>query len=1100
MIFEDRTGRRRRRATWGALLLVLVLALPVLMFVAGREVAPRFPGRPAEHASALPGPAPLAEIPAGAPARARLVFAAHEDPPGARSIEANHARIDAIVTDWFRLPGSGCVVEETVDAASRGWAAQRGADAPRVVARLANLRDDAWVKSGADTMLASPETRRCVARTVASRAQALGARGLNVDLESLAPASADGLVAFLAELRTALPPGDHLSIDVTPDDPSHDLVRLGAIADAVVLMAYDEHEESSGPGAPATPRWFGDVVDHALAAVPRERLVVGLGSYCYDWTTTAPRRAEALTYPAAVERARAAAALPAFQRGAGGAMFRYAASGASHEVWCGDGAAVHNQLLALRARGIDGWALWRAGSEDPSLWPVTAATTPAEVALALSDLRAERGATVEGEGEAWSLVAPPAPGRREVVLDGDGAVRTALTRSFPTGHLFRRLGGPSRREVVLTFDDGPDARSTPIILDALRAQSAPATFFVLGEQAIGQPALVQRIAREGHLLGNHTFHHPHVDQIDEAELLRELQATERVLEGELGRYSPLFRAPYTAAFDARDPDLLASHLPAFASGYTVVGAAVDPADWSAPGAEVIADRIVAGVEQGGRIVVLHDGGGDRAQTAAALGIAIPRLRALGYAIVPLDRHLGKDRDAIAGPIDARDEAISTGARAASVLSSHGPALLRALFGACTTIAAIRVLLLLVLALRRRRAARRDVPGAASTAAPLVTVLVPAFNEEKVLRATVRSLLASDHPRIEVLVIDDGSTDGTFAVAAALAAEDPRVRCLGKVNGGKAAAANHGIRHARGEIVVSVDADTIVARDAIRHLVGRLADPAVSAVCGNVEVGNVRSALTAFQAIEYVTSQNLDRAALAELNAIPVVPGALGAWRRDVLLAAGGYAHDTLVEDADLTLTVLRAGGRIEYEPRAVARTEAPETLAALWKQRFRWTYGTYQCLAKHRAGLLRGKGGWIALPNLLVFQVIFPLLSPVGDAVMILALACGNGAALLPCYLGFLGLDLVASVVAFRLDGKPLPWLALLLVQRFTYRQLMVLVCARAVLAAVAGRRHGWRKLARTGAVELVAGGSSFDAAREASVVEARRLDADPSSVHDIAA
>ena len=262
------------------------------------------------------------------------------------------------------------------------------------------------------------------------------------------------------------------------------------------------------------------------------------------------------------------------------------------------------------------------------------------------------------------------------------------------------------------------------------------------------------------------------------------------------------------------------------------------------------------------------------------------------------------------------------------------------------------------------------------------------------------------------------------------------------------------------------ADTVVAPEAIRRMVAHFVDPRVTAVCGNVEVGNVRSMLTAFQAIEYVTSQNFDRRAFAALNCIAVVPGALGAWRREAVLRVGGYGDDTLVEDADLTLSVLRAGGVITYEAGAIARTEAPESLGALWKQRLRWTLGTYQCLAKHRAALGTGTLGWIAMPNALVFQVLFPLLSPIGDLALLLSLGRGHLSAVASGYLGFLLLDLVASIFAFILDRKPLSWLPLLLVQRFSYRQFLYLVALRAMLGAVAGTRHGWRKLERTGTVD----------------------------------
>ncbi len=249
------------------------------------------------------------------------------------------------------------------------------------------------------------------------------------------------------------------------------------------------------------------------------------------------------------------------------------------------------------------------------------------------------------------------------------------------------------------------------------------------------------------------------------------------------------------------------------------------------------------------------------------------------------------------------------------------------------------------------------------------------------------------------------------------------------------------------------------------MVEHFADPDVTAVCGNVEVGNVRSWLTAFQAIEYVTSQNFDRRAFAALNCIGVVPGALGAWRRDAVLAVGGYSHDTLVEDADLTITILRAGGVITYEPRAIGRTEAPESLGALWRQRVRWTYGTYQCLAKHRAALMQGSLGWVALPNLLLFQVIFPVASPLGDAAMVHAIVTGQWSAFLSGYLGFLTMDVVASALAFRLDRKPLRWLTLLLVQRFTYRMFLYAVSLWSLVSAALGAHQGWRKLDRLGTV-----------------------------------
>jgi cellulose synthase/poly-beta-1,6-N-acetylglucosamine synthase-like glycosyltransferase len=375
-----------------------------------------------------------------------------------------------------------------------------------------------------------------------------------------------------------------------------------------------------------------------------------------------------------------------------------------------------------------------------------------------------------------------------------------------------------------------------------------------------------------------------------------------------------------------------------------------------------------------------------------------------------------------------------------------------------------VVMLGCLVLIQARKESKQLPAGFS---PLVTILVPAYNEGKVIERTITSILGAGYQNVEVLVVDDGSTDDTSEVTQRYAEKDPRVRLLQKPNGGKAHAANHGLAHASGEFVIAVDADTLVTAGSIERLVAHFVDPEVTAVCGNVEVGNVNSWLTRFQAIEYVTSQNFDRRAFALLNCVSVVPGALGAWRRDKVLAVGGYSSDTLTEDADLTLTVLQAGGRIVYEPRAIGRTEAPEKVEDLLKQRFRWTYGTYQCLYKHRKVFFHGTLGWIGLPNMVVFQVLFAAISPIGDLVMVLSLIRGDFEAFAAGYVAFLLMDVCGSLLAFVLDGKPVRWLWMLLIQRFTYRQMMYWVSLKAMLAAVRGARHGWKKLDRTGTVQL---------------------------------
>src|SRR5437667_5847843 len=209
----------------------------------------------------------------------------------------------------------------------------------------------------------------------------------------------------------------------------------------------------------------------------------------------------------------------------------------------------------------------------------------------------------------------------------------------------------------------------------------------------------------------------------------------------------------------------------------------------------------------------------------------------------------------------------------------------------------------------------------------------------------------------------------------------QVLILTKPNSGKADALNFGLEHLRDEeIFVGIDADTMIARDAISFLVPHFLEPKVGAVAGNAKVGNRVNLWTRWQALEYITSQNFERRALNTLGAVSVVPGAIGAWRTSAVRETGSYQTDTVAEDADLTMALLRNGYRVESEDQALAYTEAPVNANGLMRQRFRWSFGILQAVYKHRQVFARkGVLGWIALPNIVVFQIILPLVSPFID-------------------------------------------------------------------------------------------------------------------------
>jgi cellulose synthase/poly-beta-1,6-N-acetylglucosamine synthase-like glycosyltransferase len=350
--------------------------------------------------------------------------------------------------------------------------------------------------------------------------------------------------------------------------------------------------------------------------------------------------------------------------------------------------------------------------------------------------------------------------------------------------------------------------------------------------------------------------------------------------------------------------------------------------------------------------------------------------------------------------------------------------------------------------------------------------------------TIRSLLASDYSEYEIIVVDDGSKDRTSEIVRDQFAQEQRVRLFTTTNLGKAAALNLGMRNAKGEVVIALDADTIFAPQAIGTLAHRFHDAQLGAIAGNAKVGNRINIVTRWQALEYITSQNMDRRAFASLNCITVVPGAVGAWRSDLVERAGGFPSDTLAEDQDLTLQIRRLGYKIGYEEDAIAWTEAPDHLRSLAKQRFRWAYGTLQCMWKHRDALFRpryGTLGFIAMPNVWIFQILFPLVSPVMDLLLVYTLIAAtldrlqqpagysftNLRQVLFYYALFLAIDWVAASFAFLLEKRErwslLWWLFL---QRFCYRQVMYYVMIKSVAMATRGAVVGWGKLERKATAE----------------------------------
>ncbi|MGW2477250.1 glycosyltransferase [Streptomyces sp. NPDC001665] len=646
----------------------------------------------------------------------------------------------------------------------------------------------------------------------------------------------------------------------------------------------------------------------------------------------------------------------------------------------------------------------------------------------------------------------------EQVLDG-GPVIDARSTTEPA----KSLRIPDHR-IVLTFDDGPDPEWTPKVLDELKKYDAHGVFFVTGTMASRYPELVERMVREGHEVGLHTFNHPDLSYQSTSRIDWELSQNQLVLAGAAGIRTSLFRPPYSSFADAMDNKSWPVTQYIGSRGYLTVVNNTDSEDWKRPGVKAIIDR--ATPKHGkGAIILMHDSGGNRSQTVTALGKFLPEMQKRGYAFANLTDALGAP--SAHTPVTGFDLWKGKAFVWAVGVSEHITDVMVAGLAVIGVLVFARFGLMLVLSFIHARRVRGRGFRWGEPVTRTVTVLVPAYNEKKCIANTVRSLLASDYP-VEVIVIDDGSTDGTADIVQRMRL--PNVRVVRQRNAGKPAALNNGIRHARNDIIVMMDGDTVFEPTTVRELVQPFGDPRVGAVAGNAKVGNRDSLIGAWQHIEYVMGFNLDRRMYDVLRCMPTIPGAVGAFRRQALERVGGISEDTLAEDTDVTMALHRDGWRVVYAENARAWTEAPETVQQLWSQRYRWSYGTMQAIWKHRRAVIErgpsGRFGRVGLPFVSLFMVVAPLLAPLIDVFLLYGLVFGPTEKTVGAWLGVLAVQLVCAAYAFRLDRERMTHLLSLPLQQVLYRQLMYVVLLQSWITALTGGRLRWQKLRRTGVVE----------------------------------
>ncbi len=1012
-------------------------------------------------------------------AAVRAAFYDASDEQAYFSLKNNVSDLNMLLPLWMTIDSVADTVYVNNDI--RGSEIIKASGVP-VVAVISNFSGDDFNGAILHRILNDPAKRTRLINEIVAVIRQNHFAGVNIDFEELQESADEPLVNFMKELYGRMHPL-HLLVtqDVSPFNSDYNYKELAKYNDYLFLMAYDEYNSASVPGPVCSQKWIQAALDEAVNQIDPDKLILAIAGYGYDWGKGS--KGSDVTYAEALSIASESDAKVVFDSASYNLSYQYDdESGIPHTVYFTDAATNFNTMRFASEYELGGVALWRLGSADTRLWTfynkdLSDKAVDSFKYDALRNVQISYDVDYIGEGEILDVLTTPKAGRIDPTVDtAEDLITNEVYESMPSIFVIKKYGKKPKK-VVLSFDDGPDEKYTPQIIDILSKEHVPAVFFMIGYNALNNIPIVKRIYNEGFEIGNHTFTHPNIAEITQKRALLELNSTRLLLESITGHSTVLFRAPYNAD---SEPETMQELEPvAFAKDnkYLTVGESIDPNDWEkGVTADTIFNRVVR-QEQLGNIILLHDAGGNREQTVIALPRIIKYFKDKGYTFTTVADLVGETRAQLMPAVPKNNSYYYIQfsyymAEAAYWLAN----ILFYIFITCIIISIARILVLAYFATKEYwRERKNKLPPLSTT--PKVSIIVPAYNEEVNAVRSLNNLLKSDYPNFDILFIDDGSKDSTYEKVSSTFKEDKRIRVLTKTNGGKASALNYGIAQTDAEYVLCVDADTNIAADALHLLIRHFADDQVGAAAGNVKVVNEVNILTRWQSIEYITSQNFDRNAFASVNAITVVPGAIGLFRKKAIEDAGGFTSDTFAEDCDLTMRMLRAGYLIKNENDAIALTEVPETLNQFLKQRFRWSFGVMQSFWKNRDALFNsdyGTLGLVALPNILVFQILIPLIAPLADVFMFVGIFTGNGAIILLYYCLFMLIDLSVAILAFAFEKENMLKLVWLIPQRIVYRWLMLYILYKSIRRAIRGQLQSWGVLKRTGNVQENARLKSF--------------------------
>lgn len=1012
-----------------------------------------------------------------------FVFYQISNPNSRRSLEKHLEQVDNIFVDSLYLFGNqGSLREENINERMdlQRWIKAKKPSV-NIILSISNFESNTFSEENIKNLFLNPEIQQKHFEQILIYANQNNLKSINISFFDIPKNLQTGFENYLINLTT-IAHKNNLKIYTTLsfDDPIYNYKKIGKTVDFVILTAYNQTLPTDLAGPIASQAWVDSTLKQRVNDIAPEKIILSLANFGYDWVQNKPTKT--LTFQEIMYLAEHYQPEIVYDTNGLNPKFKYKdVEGVSHQVWFLDAATFYNSVLLAHQAKIKGYALWFLGGEEETIWKFFGQN----IELAQSDKilnSIPAASTVTTNGDRQDLIkisVTPKSGQREYEISNNVVIKEKFN-VYPSDYLIENLNFVSDKKVVLTFDDGPDPIFTPQILSILRKYNITATFFIIGSNANVSPGITKEIARDFEI-GNHTFTHPNINAISPTNLEYEINATQRVIENLTGRQTLLFRSPYALDSGLNLSNDLAPLHKISDLGYFEVNIGADSLDWQKPDSDKLAKKVIDSViKDRHQIILFHDSGGDRSETVKALPQIIEKLKKNGYEFSTISEATGLGKDIIMPK--TKESRINKLDNLGYLLLNWLEIIIKSFFLVGIIIGLVRFILIIIFAAKGWLTRRQKFDN---SFLPWVSIVVPAYNEAKVIKKTIDSLLKTDYPRFEIIVVDDGSKDRTYNILTENFFYEAKVRIISQENQGKATALNHGFAVARGSIIVTLDADTIFKTNTVSLLTRHFVDQKIGAVAGNAKVGNRLNILTKLQAIEYITAQSLDRWAFDTVNSITVAPGAISAWRKNVVLAIGGFDQQTLAEDADLTIAVLKNGYKIKYDQEAVGYTEAPENLRVFLKQRFRWVFGTFQVGWKNRGIMFRpkyGTVGFFGIPNILFFQLFFSILAPIIDLMMIWTLASAliqwrhhpldyswdNIKFFLIYYSIFIVLDIVTAVLAFLAEKKEDPRLLFFLpLQRFFYRQLIYYVTWRALAMALKGKAVYWENTVRKNTVQL---------------------------------